>query len=560
MGAIPTVATERTPRRAGALALALALQLVAWAAARATPPAISVTYVSAGAVYLDAGRAEGLAIGSLLRVVRGSEKVADLEVDFVAEHSASCKVVTALGEIRKGDRAVVDSTPAADPAAGGETAPAASEPTVEQRAPLPVVGHDSTAYAPKRPALLASGTLAIGARTFSVSGGPSSRESNGRLSLRLSNIAGQPLELRVRTRARRITRDGYGPSVDRTQDSDRLYELSLSWAPERSRFSLQLGRLVGGPFGSLGYTDGALAQFRLTRSFSVGAFGGARADYTDLGFGAEGTRYGGFLRFATPSGPEAGPGFAEVVLGGATETAKGGEESRDYVTVESRFGSGGRWYIFQRAEIDLHRGWRKEVTGDSSQISNAAISASFRISQSLRASLSYDQRRNYLTWETRPRPEEVFTRIFREGGRVALDWQRSSGWYASVGAGVERADDVDGATNSAFLTLMKANAFGSPLTLGGDASFYSGGTADGWVADLRTSWSFRAGHDLGLTLGASSVTMSGDFGGDPRMNEWARLSGTLQLPLRFYVYGEYEYDTGDDLEGDHALVEVGYRF
>lgn len=561
MAATPMVApvTERALRPAPALVLGLLLLLAAAAPAAAAPSAISVTYVSTGAVYLDAGRAEGLVLGAVLRVERGGEPVAELEVDFVAEHSSSCKVTSARGELRKGDRALLVSTPAA------AAAPPAATPAETATAPpaLPVVGHESTAYAPARPALRASGSLAVGTRRFSVSGGPSSNESSGRLSLRLSNLAGQPLELRVRTRARRITRDGYGPAAARTQDSDRLYELSLAWTPERSRFSLQFGRLAAGPFGALGYLDGALAQVRLTRRFAVGAFGGARADYTDFGSGSEGTRYGGFLRFATPSGPDAGPnagpGFAEVVLGGVTESAKGGEASRDYVTVESRFGSGGRWWIFQRAEVDLHRGWRKQVAGDSSQISNAAIAASFRLSESVRASLSYDQRRNYLTWETRPRPEEVFTRYFREGGRVGLDWQRS-GWYASAGAGVERADDVDGATNSGFLALQKANAFGAPLSLGGDASFYSGGSAEGWVGDLRARWAFRAGHDLGLTLGASSAQMTGAFGGAARANQWARLSGTLQLPYRLYVYGEYEYDTGDDLEGDHAVLEVGYRF
>jgi hypothetical protein len=553
MRVIRTVA-PKVERRRRPVALGFGLFLLA-AAIAAAAPAITVTYVSAGAVYLDAGRAEGLVVGAVLRVERAGQKLGELEVDFVAEHSSSCKVTSASGEIAKGDHAVVVSLPAAASAAAPPAAEAAPAPRV---APL-VVGQESTAYAPARPALRAAGSVAVGARSFSVSGGASSKESNGRLSLRLSNLGGQPLELRVRTRARRITRSGYGPSVETSQSSDRLYELSLAWAPERSRFSLQLGRLVGGPFGGLGYLDGALAQVRLTRRFYFGAFGGARADYTDLGFGSQGTRYGGYFRYATESGPSAGPGFAEVVIGGVTETARGGNASRDYVSVESRFGSGGRWWIFQRAEIDIHRGWRKQVAGDSSQISNAAISASFRLSEALRASLSYDQRRNYLTWETRPRPEEVFVRYFRQGARVGLDWQRS-GWIANLGAGVEKADDIDKPTNSAFLSLTRGNAFGTPLVLGGDASYYTGDSVDGWVANLRTSWSFRGGHDLGLTIGASSAQISGVFGGQARTNQWGRLSGTLQLPFRMYLYGEYEYDTGDDFEGSQALLELGYRF
>jgi len=186
------------------------------------------------------------------------------------------------------------------------------------------------------------------------------------------------------------------------------------------------------------------------------------------------------------------------------------------------------------------------------------------LSSSLRASLSYDQRRNYLTWETRPLPDEVFTRYFREGGRVALDWQTPTGWSASIGGGQERADDVDDPTDSYSLSLMRANAFGAPLLVGGDASFYSGGTAEGWVANLRARWSFRRGHDLGLTLGASEAEIVPGLPGgatfEPRANQWARLSGTLQLPYGLFLYGEYEYDTGDDFEGDRAGLELGYRF
>jgi len=101
----------------------------------------------------------------------------------------------------------------------------------------------------------------------------------------------------------------------------------------------------------MGYLDGALAQVRLTRHFYVGAFGGARPELEELGFDTSGSKYGGFLRYAREGEP--GGGYGEVVLGGVTERSDTGDVSRDYVTVESRFGVGSRWWFFQRAEIDL---------------------------------------------------------------------------------------------------------------------------------------------------------------------------------------------------------------
>ncbi len=534
-------------------ALVTALALAATAVAADRP--VSVSYVSSSAVYLDAGRADGVGIGDRLRLVRGGETVAELEIDFVAEHSASCRVLEAAREIRPGDRAIrLESGPSATVEEPPAQAPAE---TLQVPPPVTIQADSYSRYSAPRDTR-ASGVLALGYRSFSPGFGRSSTETLGRLSLRLRDIAGKPFDLRIRLRGREIRRDGYGPAVDTSQRSDRLYELALLYDPPAGRFAFRLGRLATGGFSSLGYLDGALGEIRLGQLFAIGAFGGLRPDLAEFGLGSAGEKYGAYVRFATDRDRDSP--YAEIVLGGASETSAEGEIDRDYVTLESRFGSGSRWWLFQRAEIDLNRGWRRETTASSSQVTNAALSGSLRLGQHLRATLSYDQRRSYLTWETRPvLPEEVFTRFFREGGRVALEWQ-GGGWSGSLGGGLERARDTDDETTSAFLSLLKGGSFGQPLLLGGDLSWYTGGVAEGYVASLRGRWAFRSGHDLGLTVGAAEARMIEAAFGPARSNQWIRLSGTLQLPFRIYLFGEYELSTGDDLDGERATLEVGHRF
>lgn len=555
MRATPTVVSS--PRRAvqlGLVVLALAVAAGDVRAQSARP--IAVSYLSSTAVYLDGGRDAGLAPGARLRVVRDGDTIAELEVDFVAEHSASCRVVESSRAIRAGDRVVVLSVPE------GETEPAEAAPATPQPEPQVATSPVYRASAPSEPEKIrfrSSGSVGFGYRTFSDDGGRSSNESSGRLSLRLSGVGGMPIEVRARGRARSISRDGYGPSVARSQDSDRLYELSVAWAPEKGRFRVQAGRFGASPYLGLGYLDGVLGELRLTDTLYFGAFGGSRPELGDLGLQTGGAKYGGYARWSKQD--FAAGGYGEIVLGGVTERAETGEVSRDYVTVESRFGRGADWWISQRAEIDINRDWREQVTGSTSEISNAALAASFRLGGSLRATLSYDQRRNYVTWETRPvRPEDTFTDYFREGGRVALEWRGGSGWTVSAGAGLERADQVDDPTNSGFLSLFKSQLFGLPLLVGGDATFYSGGSAEGWIASLRGRWVFRGGHDVGLTLGASEASLPDFPDLEARTNQWVRLSGTAQLPARLYLIGEYELLMGDDVEGDRALLEIGYRF
>ncbi len=561
MPAIPTVESRPVPvgdtarlLSLGALVALLAL-IGEVTAAAAQPAPILVTYVSETAVYLDAGRAAGLAVGTRLRLTRDGAEVAELEVDFVAEHSASCRIVRALAAVRAGDRAIPVEALAPPPAAPPESAATPPPPGPE----LPTRYTEPPATAPPAPTMRTAGTVAVGWRQLGFDAGPTSTETGGRLSLRVDEIAGRPLALRVRLRARRTERDGYRSTLPRSSNSDRLHELALSWAPPEGRLTVQLGRLAASRFATLGYLDGALAEVRLAGGFAVGAFAGRRPDLTELGLDSSGRRWGAWGRWeSAPDRP--GERWSELLIGAVSESADSGETSRDFLAIESRFGSGTRWWLSQRAEIDVHRDWREEVTGESSQLSNAALAASVRLSPQWRASLSYDQRRNFPTWEDRPRPEEVFVRHFREGARLGADWTGGSGWHAGFGVGLERAREIDDPTTSGWLSVLHSGSGGLPLSVGGDATLYSGGTAEGWVASLRGSWLTARGHDLGLTVGAAEAQLTEFADIDPQRDAWARLSGTARLPAGLWLYGEYERGLGDETEGHRAALEFGYRF
>jgi len=547
-------------RRSPLLSVVLAIAGLAIAASplvAQVPRPFAVSYLSSNAVYLDGGRADGLTVGARLRVERSGEAIAELEVEYVADHSASCRVVSQRAEPQPGDRVVLVSLPE-----GTEPAPPTPEPvpppTAPREAPQVLTPTPQEPDSGRVLRFRSSGSASFGFRTFNDDLGPSSEETTGRVSLRLRNLGGRPLDLRLRARSREITRDGYGPSVATSQSSDRLYELSLAWVPVEGRVHFHLGRLGYGPYPAIGNLDGLLGEVRLGRRFWVGAFGGSRPELGDLGFETGGEKYGAFARFDHER--TGGPGFAELFLGGIIENDDGGEVSREYAALEGRFGSGSRWWFSARTEVDLNRDWREEVSGKSSQVTLASVAGSFRLSPTLRARLSYNQRRPLLTAETRPRPEEVFTDYLREGGRASLEWRTKANWSGSLGVGSERADNLDDSTESVFASIYKTRLFGTRFAAGADASSYSGGTAEGWVASLRGHYTFAAGHDVGLTIGASSTDIGADALLPTRDNQWARLSATVELPGNLWLYGEYELMTGDDLEGDRAVVEVGYRF
>ncbi|HEY9421353.1 MAG TPA: hypothetical protein VIW92_08065, partial [Thermoanaerobaculia bacterium] len=62
-------------------------------------------YRSADTIYLDAGNAAGIDVGDRLEVLRGGRVIAEIEVIFAAERSASAKILNERDAIQPGDRA-----------------------------------------------------------------------------------------------------------------------------------------------------------------------------------------------------------------------------------------------------------------------------------------------------------------------------------------------------------------------------------------------------------------------------------------------------------------------
>lgn len=272
-------------------ALAIAVLLCA----AVTAGAQQVRYRSADTVYLTHGSAEGVAVGDRFEIVRNNAVIATVEVIFVAERSASAKVINESTQIAAGDtarrigaaRAAPRPTPPPAPPAGVMTRPGL-------RTPFSL-----------------SGTASFDAgddRTL------------GRLSLRARNIADLPLHARVRARA----------SSD--ENGNRLYDASLSY--EGRFLGARVGRIGNTPYVGLGYLDGAIVSVNVASFLQVGAFGGLQPDITDLSFDGDATKYGAFARVYTDA--------ADLVVAAATV------EDNPFVAVD------GRWAMTSTVSLFAH--------------------------------------------------------------------------------------------------------------------------------------------------------------------------------------------------------------
>ena len=527
---------------AALVGLALAAPAAAQTARRADQ--MAVTYRSATSVYVSGGRAAGLVVGDRLSVMSGRDKVAELEVAFLAEHSASCKIVSETGTIKPGDRVLRIGPP---------RAPTASPPPAAAASPPPPADPDSAYRGDRRRATpygRVTGGVTLGYSGFWDSS-PSNRdvtEGMVRYDAALRDIASRPIEARIRGTHRQVDRSGVRGVILQEKDTrDRIYEASLGWNPPAGRFAATVGRIGAHPFVSLGYFDGAMAEFRPTSNVQIGGFGG---NTIHVGGPAGGTKAGGFLRIA----PRLNRLQYEVVVSGVRES-ENGDVSREYIGLQGQLRRGGLWF-YQRAEVDLNRGWRADVAASSAQLTDVRSLLSWRQSPTRSLSLSYEQRRNFWNAFNRDLPPDAFDDRVLQTLRADIDLARAgrAGIWAGGSVRLREGDDRTvydvhgGFRTPRFLSLRTSI----------EGTLYRTGTTLGVLGTARVGRDLRGGHRIDASYNFNGYDMRGEEG--RHQSQWVRLSGYGQLPKGAFGRADLEYGIGNDLRGVRALAEVGYRF
>lgn len=524
----------------------------------------SVRYRTADTIYLDAGKTSGIDVGDRLEVLRSGNVIATIEVIFAADRSASAKVLTERQPVQTGDRVrlIGEAAPPPPPEAPRvETPEPSPEPSVQRP------------FEDTRSRL--SRTRVTGAVTFDWEGFSNDTDEErgfdrtvGRLNLRVRDIAGTPLQFRLRARSLEVSREGeLGGGLLSTESRDRLYEAALIYDEPDGRFAFRAGRLGTSPFIGLGYLDGALAEVRLGAGFAAGGLYGRRPDLDELGFQSSGQKLGAFVRFEPRTEVQETERDMGLLLAGIREEGDLGI-SREYVTVESHFGSGSRWSFFQHAEVDLNTDWREQRANSQTTLSTLSVTALGRLTPRGRLAITYDRFERYFTEEDRFLPEELFDRLWRQGLRVSWQTERPEGLNLSFQGGLRRreegiADPVLGLveareTYSLGLGVHHPRLPGLGISIGTNVLGFTSDSAEGLLVTARAGRRLGAGHEISLSLGGNAYRTAFE---EERTLAWGRAALWLELPLDLFGQAEFELLQGDDdLQGQRLRLGLGYRF
>lgn len=157
--------------------------------------------------------------------------------------------------------------------------------------------------------------------------------------------------------------------------------------------SFTLGRKINPKFSSVGAIDGLQYEHKLG-NFQIGAILGSRPDFTDYSFNPNLLQVGAYVSHLT-SGAK---GYSQTTLGFIEQRNKNNTDRRFVY-----FQHGGdilkNVNLFGSMEVDLYQ-QINNIVNTSPQLTNLYVSLRVRMSRAFRFSVSYDNRKNIIYYES----------------------------------------------------------------------------------------------------------------------------------------------------------------
>ena len=388
-----------------------------------------VKYISPEAVYVNAGKAEGIRLNDSLRVFRDGRMIGLLLVKHVATHSAACEIVRQAPKIRTGDQVRFRG------------------PAMKARAPQKHAGRRSSKMHRRMNANGAGPKEARVEHSRRRRSAPGRNQVTGYLSLdvnvsydltgkglaywypgvsgklEIKNVLGSGLTLRYRQRSRHYRRSSnFVSGLTLNEWTHRLYELALTMDGGEHGREFAIGRILVPSVRGIGYLDGGYYSMKLLPDVSVGVVAGLQPEIHHIQLQTRSPKYGFFVNYERRHSQ----GMSWQTSLAFSGSMQKGVIDREFVYVQNQLWASGIFSIYQSVEIDVNRGWRRTAEGRQLSLSNLYVYANMQLMRMLNVFVSYDARRQTHNYYTRTTPDSLFDGDTRQGVfggvNVTLPW------------------------------------------------------------------------------------------------------------------------------------------
>ena len=506
---------------------------------------IKVKYVSADHVYLDKGTANGVFVGDELIVGRKGKKLATIKVVYAATHSANCTILSSTAKIKAGDKAVISRHVARH------------EQVIKKKKTKRVRKFKKSHFSKRKRRPRISGYLSAQWYQFKDLGSNhlDFQQPTVRIKLYARNFWGGHYNFRIKMRSRHNQRvRSFSSEIPRSEWRNRLYEAAFSYDNPKAAVNYRVGRIISNAFSGVGYIDGLLVQHNVAPVFNWGIFAGTQPQWQYSSFQTSLQKYGAFARYE--KGDYQNGRFAST-LAFAGEY-HGATVSRDFIYLQNNYNSGSKWDIYQSLEMDVNTGWRKDRTGSAISLTGLYINGRYHISKNMSSGLSYDNRKNYYTYELRTLADSLFDDAFRQGVRLSYNYRFAKNYRMYLNGGVRSRSANNDYTYSYMAGLTATNLFNSRITATGRFSGFVNFFTQGYSPYFSLSKYFWGGHLVRLGYGGYFYTINAT--NNSHLNQHVNLDTQFELPWGLYLGANYEYDWGDDTKGHRLFSDLGIRF
>jgi len=227
-----------------------------------------VKYISAQSIYLDGGKAAGLAVGDTLVVMRNSQPIATVKVVYAAENSASCQIIKSKVPVQQDDVAKLFKKLKKQQ----KKARRIRKRTLPRR----------VSRKQRKTGVDLSGSVSV--QWYHIEDLSPSRyhfdQPGVRLNLKIRNLFNGHYRFRIKTRTRYNKRvRQFSTIVPKSEWRNRIYEFSFTFDDENAAFNYRFGRIISNSFIGIGYIDGFLLQHNYTPQFRMGVFAGTQPEW-----------------------------------------------------------------------------------------------------------------------------------------------------------------------------------------------------------------------------------------------------------------------------------------
>ena len=513
-------------------------------------PDIRIHYLSADQVFLDQGRNKGLAVGDILEVRSAGKLLATLEITALTQNSAACTILRASEELSIGDPVFLKTK--ATETLHKETAE--TEPSQRIRTRNPATREQP---APIKQKKKFKGTVSLQYYQFSDRETPVNDFSQPglRLNLRGNQLFNGNFSMRIKTRLR-YTENNRPPGADRRGDDlrNRIYEASLTYGKEDARFTYRLGRIISNKFSGVGYIDGGLLETRIQKNLHLGVFAGTQPEWQHSDLRTRLQKTGLYAHFQR--GTYQTKLFeSTVALAGEYH---GGTVNREFLYFRNRYVAGRLFQLFQSAEVEINRDWREQKAGNSLALTNLHLNGRFQIHPKANFTISYDDRQNYYTYELRNQDEQFFDSLSRKGLRGRFQIRFSRYFNGSFHYGMRKRETDVNDSNYYGVNLYRRRLIDGTWSLNFKWNGFENPISEGSSPSLKIGKSF-ANQKHTLYLAYSQYDYRYLFNQTTRDSQWFRGEGYFTIGRQFFLSGQLEYNSGDDIEGYRLFFNFGYR-